>query len=365
MTNVVTLELTGDETSLENAIASATRQVQNMDQAVSTASSSVEDSSHKMDRFAGSADNVASKSGMAFGATGALGSGLVLLGQDAGPAGTALMSVGLALDAMSGVADLATLATESQTVAMVGQKIAMVAGAVAATAVSAATTIWTGAQWLLNLALNANPIGLVVIAIIALIAIIEVVMHNTQFFKDLWSNVWSFMKGVGHWFANDLPGYFVTGFHSAIALGEGALQWFKDLPASIGHALAKVGSFLLSPFRGAFNAIADAWNNTVGRLQWTVPSLGAAHWRQHDRGAQAAALPQRRHGDRGRRSARRCSRVLQVGERVQTREMQAAESGGVTYNITVNGNRFRDGTDFEDWLDELRNDGRSGGEVFG
>jgi phage-related protein len=364
MTNVVTLELTGDETSLENAIASATRQVQNMDQAVSTASSSVEDSSHKMDRFAGSADNVASKSGMAFGATGALGSGLVLLGQDAGPAGTALMSVGLALDAMSGVADLATLATESQTVAMVGQKIAMVAGAVAATAVSAATTIWTGAQWLLNLALNANPIGLVVIAIIALIAIIEVVMHNTQFFKDLWSNVWSFMKGVGHWFANDLPGYFVTGFHSAIALGEGALQWFKDLPASIGHALAKVGSFLLSPFRGAFNAIADAWNNTVGRLQWTVPSwvpliggntIGAPKLPHFHSGGMVTGGP----------IGSEVLAVLQVGERVQTREMQAAESGGVTYNITVNGNRFRDGTSFEDWLDALRNDGRSGGEVFG
>lgn len=361
MTNVVTLELTGDETSLEKAIESATRQVQSFDGAVSTTARSVDESAGKMDRLAESSDHVASKSAMAFGATGALGSGLVLLGQDAGPAGTALTTVGLALDAMSGVADLATLATESQTVAMVGSKIALVATTVATGAVSAATAIWTGVQWLLNIALNANPIGLVVIAIVALIAIIEIVAHNTQFFKDLWSGVWDFMKGVGHWFSHDFVDFFVNGFHAVVNLGEGVLQWFKDLGPNIGKMATSIGNFLLSPFRGAFNAIADAWNNTIGRLVWKVPdwvpfiggnTIGAPKLPHFHTGGMVTGGPE----------GSEVLGVLRVGERVQTREQQAT-AGSTTYNITVQGNRFRDGTDFEDWLDDLRNDGRGGGAV--
>lgn len=44
------------------------------------------------------------------------------------------------------------------------------------TAISIATKIWTAAQWLLNIALNANPIGLIVLGIAALIGIIAAVI---------------------------------------------------------------------------------------------------------------------------------------------------------------------------------------------
>ena len=40
------------------------------------------------------------------------------------------------------------------------------------------TKIWTGAQWLLNVALNANPIGLVVLAILALIAVTTIIIKK-------------------------------------------------------------------------------------------------------------------------------------------------------------------------------------------
>jgi hypothetical protein len=32
-----------------------------------------------------------------------------------------------------------------------------------------------------------------------------------------------------------------------------------------------VAGFISAPFRSAFNFVADAWNNTIGRLRWTVP----------------------------------------------------------------------------------------------
>lgn len=36
--------------------------------------------------------------------------------------------------------------------------------------VAAVTKVWEGVQWLLNIAMNANPIGLVITAIAALVA---------------------------------------------------------------------------------------------------------------------------------------------------------------------------------------------------
>jgi TP901 family phage tail tape measure protein len=56
------------------------------------------------------------------------------------------------------------------------QRLATMANAVAMGAVKIATAAWTAAQWLLNVALNANPIGLIILAIAALIGIITAVI---------------------------------------------------------------------------------------------------------------------------------------------------------------------------------------------
>jgi TP901 family phage tail tape measure protein len=58
---------------------------------------------------------------------------------------------------------------------------------VALDGVKLATTLWTGAQWLLNIAMDANPIGLLIIAIGALIAIaVLVVTHWSGILESLW-----------------------------------------------------------------------------------------------------------------------------------------------------------------------------------
>lgn len=48
------------------------------------------------------------------------------------------------------------------------------------------TGVWTAAQWLLNIALNANPIGLIITAIGALVAAIVWVVKNTEGWGDAW-----------------------------------------------------------------------------------------------------------------------------------------------------------------------------------
>jgi phage-related protein len=71
-----------------------------------------------------------------------------------------------------------SLASARATVAMAGQKVAMVAGAVA-------TGAMTAAQWLLNIALTANPIGIVIVLIVALVAAIVVAYRRSETFRKI------------------------------------------------------------------------------------------------------------------------------------------------------------------------------------
>lgn len=111
------------------------------------------------------------------------------------------------------------------------------------------TSLVTAAQWLFNASLWANPITWVVIGIVALIAIIVLLVKN-------WDTVKAAGTKAGTWIKDkwlDLWG------------------WMKKLPGRIGDAFGSIGNKISAPFRAAFNYIADAWNNTVGRLSWSVP----------------------------------------------------------------------------------------------
>lgn len=71
----------------------------------------------------------------------------------------------------------------------VAQTAKMVAHKVATLAVSAATKAWAAVQWVLNAALNANPIGLIIVAITALVAGLVWVATKTKFFQKAWEVV--------------------------------------------------------------------------------------------------------------------------------------------------------------------------------
>jgi hypothetical protein len=66
-----------------------------------------------------------------------------------------------------------------------------------ANAVTIATQVWTGIQWLLNAAMDANPIGLIIIAIAAVVtAVIYCIKHFAQFRATL-LGVWETIKEFG------------------------------------------------------------------------------------------------------------------------------------------------------------------------
>ena len=75
-------------------------------------------------------------------------------------------------------------------------------------AIVAAIKIWTAIQWLLNIAMNANPIGLIILAIVALIGIITLLVKNFDKVKEFFANIGKAIAGffVGLW--NAIVGIF-------------------------------------------------------------------------------------------------------------------------------------------------------------
>lgn len=89
------------------------------------------------------------------------------------------------------------------------------AAATAAGVVRAATAAWTAAQWLLNAALNANPISLIVIAIAALVAGVIWAYNNVEWFRDGVNAVFKAVGAAASWFYNNAIKPVVDGIAAA------------------------------------------------------------------------------------------------------------------------------------------------------
>src|SRR5258708_4476809 len=75
-----------------------------------------------------------------------------------------------------------------------GLALAITAVSVGIRIYEAGVAVATAAQWLWNVALDANPIGLVVLAIAALVVGVILMYKHFKWFRDLVKTVWSAMK---------------------------------------------------------------------------------------------------------------------------------------------------------------------------
>lgn len=112
--------------------------------------------------------------------------------------------------------------------------------------IAIATKIWTGIQWLLNAAITANPIGIMVVAIGAAVgAVIFAYKHFAKFRAVLWG-LWEFIKEFGRIVADVFVGLgkVITGvltFNPAKILegGKQALSAVTESGARLGGAFQK------------------------------------------------------------------------------------------------------------------------------
>lgn len=78
--------------------------------------------------------------------------------------------------------------------AIIGLNFALKAYKAIQAAITAATKAWAAVQWALNAAMTANPVGLVVLAVIALIAVIVLLWKKSDTFKSAVIACWDAIK---------------------------------------------------------------------------------------------------------------------------------------------------------------------------
>ncbi len=150
-------------------------------------------------------------------------------------------------------------------------------------AVSAVTKAWAAVQWVLNAAMSANPIGLVVIAIAGLIAAGAWLVQNwdgiAAWWNDLWDGIaawagekWDAITGTitGAWdsiisgitgfgasILSGLQGAWDTASGAASAAWEGITGIISGAWAAIIGGLSGFGASLLSGLTEAWNAVLE------------------------------------------------------------------------------------------------------------
>jgi phage-related protein len=130
-----------------------------------------------------------------------------------------------------------------------------------------ATTIATTAQGLFNAVMAANPIGLVVLAIIALIAIIVLLVKNWDTVTEVVGKVWNTIKDFAKnaWDA-------ISGF-------------VKSAIEAFGSFLGKVGGFVEDVVKAIFaipgkliqvgkDMVTSIWDGVSGSISWLASKIG-------------------------------------------------------------------------------------------
>jgi hypothetical protein len=147
----------------------------------------------------------------------------------------------------------------------------------------------TAVQWAWNIAMTANPVGVIIMAIAALIAIIVLIATKTTWFQDLWNSIWGAIgepvKAAWDWIYKTSAeiGIFLFGiftkvkdaiifaFKFAIDFVVGYFKWLFSIPGKVVDVFKSIGEAIYAPFKWAFNAISRAWNNTAGKLSFSIP----------------------------------------------------------------------------------------------
>ena len=228
------------------------------------------------------AENLDDKSSKATDSLGALSSGFELVGLDKYAGG--LQSVALATDFMSGVGTGLNLVMNLSAVQFVRAKVAALAYAVQQKAVAVATKAWTAGQWLLNAAMTANPLGLVVLAIVALIAVIVLAWKRSATFRAIVTGAFRGVQvaaaAVGRFFSGTLwpgikwtwdkiSGGAVAAKNGVVGAFNATVGFVKGLPKRITSASSGMWNGITGAFKSSINWVVGKWNN----LSFTIPGV--------------------------------------------------------------------------------------------
>lgn len=164
-------------------------------------------------------------------------------------------------------------------IATIRNRLAAVGAAIAQKAMAVATAAWTAAQWLLNAAMDANPIGIVVLAIAGLVAGIIYAYNHSETFRKIVQGAWEGIKNAvaaawGWIKANVLPG--LKAAWDAISAGALWLWHNAIQPAWEGIKAAFSGGWAV--VKGIFAYWEFGWKVVGAAAMWLWKNAIAPAW---------------------------------------------------------------------------------------
>lgn len=195
----------------------------------------------------------------------------------------------------------AKIADKAETLALIAlyAKDAIVRGALAIKtgALTVATQAQAAAQWALNVAMNANPIGLIITAIAALIGAFVLLWNKSEGFRNFWIGLWGGIKSVANnavnWITGifkkiKLPHFSVKGKFSLVppSIPKINVEWYKDggvmteptlfgVNPRTGNAMVggEAGDEAIAPISTLQQYVSEAVKSETTGLNYTMNKL--------------------------------------------------------------------------------------------
>ena len=127
----------------------------------------------------------------------------------------------------------------------------------------------TVAQWLLNAAMSANPIGLVVAAIAALVAAFVVLWNKSEAFREFFIGMWEAIKETVSAICTAIGNFFVNLWDGITSGASAAWEWIKNVFTSVAtwfdeHVITPVSNFFSGLWDGIKGVAQEAWDIVSG-----------------------------------------------------------------------------------------------------
>lgn len=133
------------------------------------------------------------------------------------------------------------------------------------------TKLAAGAQVLLNAAMSANPIGIIIVAIAAVVAALVYFFTQTETGKKIWEG---FVKFLGEAWAN-ITKFFKSAVDAIVVAWGNVVNWFKGVWDGIVAVFSVVGSF----FKGIWDGVVGIFNGVVAFIrEWGLTILAVMFW---------------------------------------------------------------------------------------
>lgn len=275
MTDVaLAIRLTADASDAATAATDVGDSWQRMADDVDDATRKADNAASRLDGAAESADGMASASSQAAGGLGDLGGALSSLPGPLGALGTGMEATAPAIMGVTGASDLMNLALRNARIQAGLARVSAIRHTVVTRAQAAATRVAAVAQRVFNAAMRANPIGLVITAILLVAGAFAIAYRRSETFRNIVNAVMERVRAAVGFLVDKVRGI-PDAFAAARDKVSDVLARIRGWIGDVQDKVRDAGDTVRSALGGAFDWVMDKLQPIVDAVQWVIDKLGS------------------------------------------------------------------------------------------